>query len=261
MLQNAARACAAARQICPRVPHIRKCSGFVFTPDNFVNPDLPAGLEILEVKAVEATPTSLEGFGLLVDDPHDFTVADKTFQITTWPHTGWRPMDPQCGDEAGTVEGDFECHWVGDFFYGKNLAIATENNTYLDGLGAPPETATHDEADSTQSYENGGHIYLWMSDHHPCGGQLFWPYTPTPFTVALGKNTHGDDIKPHQMKAFHVPSGKGLYIHPGTWHNGIYVAKQHTPATLLTRQSAVHARISCSWANEFNTLLRVKLAA
>lgn len=24
----------------------------------------------------------------------------------------------------------------GDFFYGKNLAIATENNEYLDGLGA-----------------------------------------------------------------------------------------------------------------------------
>jgi len=25
-------------------------------------------------------------------------------------------------------------HWVGDFYYGKNLAIATVNNTYLDGL-------------------------------------------------------------------------------------------------------------------------------
>lgn len=58
--------------------------------------------------------------------------------------------------KAGTTEGDFEVQWQarssnsifnlkdflsfflsqGDFFYGKNLAIATKNNEYLDGLGA-----------------------------------------------------------------------------------------------------------------------------
>ena len=45
----------------------------------------------------------------------------------------------------------------------------------------------------------------------------------------------------------------------GTWHNGVYVAKQHTPGTFLTRQGKVHARISASWAAEFNTLLKVSL--
>ena len=135
------------------------------------------------------------------------------------------------------------------------------NNTYLDGLGVQPEHATHDEHACAGSYEDGGHIFLWMSDHHPDGGQLFWPHSPVPFTVCLGKSSHGDDITPGDMRAFHVPKGKGVYIHPGTWHNGIYVAKEHTPATFLTRQGRVHARVSCSWANEFKQLLRVKLAA
>ena len=33
-----------------------------------------------------------------------------------------------------------------------------------------PEIATHDEAKSVDNEC----IYLWMSDYHPDGGQLFW---------------------------------------------------------------------------------------
>ena len=36
-------------------------------------------------------------------------------------------------------------NWEGDFFYGKNLAVATKNNSYLDGLSAMPEEASHTE--------------------------------------------------------------------------------------------------------------------
>lgn len=91
------------------------------------------------------------------------------------------------------------------------------------------------------------------------GGQLFWPLSPVPFVVALGLSSYGDDIKPEHMRAFSIPAGLGVYIHPGTWHNGIYVRKEHTPATFLTRQGRVHGRISASWANEFGTLLKVML--
>ena len=59
--------------------------------------------------------------------------------------SGWRQLDPDTGDEAGTTEGDFEVNWEGDFFYGKNLAVATKNNCYLDGLSARPEEASHTE--------------------------------------------------------------------------------------------------------------------
>eukprot|EP00938_MAST-03A_sp_MAST-3A-sp1_P004640 g4640.t1 len=227
---------------------------FVFSPENFQNPELPDNLRVVDVPVCEANEESLDGFGKLVHDPNDF-VTGNGFEIVTWPHTGWRPLDPHTGDEAGTTEGDFEVHWTGDYFMGKNLAIASKNNTYLDGLGTVPENATYEDGHA----QAGDEIYLWMSDHHPDGGQLFWPRTPVPFTVCLGKNEHGDDIKPELMRAFHVPKGKGVYIHPGTWHNGIYVAKEHTPATFLTRQGRVHARVSCSWAVEFGSLLRVPL--
>jgi ureidoglycolate lyase len=91
------------------------------------------------------------------------------------------------------------------------------------------------------------------------GGQLFWPIIPTPFVVCLGLAAHGDDIRPEHMRAFSVPAGLGVYIHPGTWHNGVYVRKEHTPATFLTRQGRVHARVSASWAQEFGCLLCVPL--
>ena len=69
----------------------------------------------------------------------------------------------------------------------------------------------------------------------------------------------GDDVTPDDMRAFYVPAGKGVYFHPGTWHNGVYVAPEHSPATFLTRQGRVHARVSASWASEFGLLLRVPL--
>ena len=104
-------------------------------------------------------------------------------------------------------------------------------------------------------------IYLWMSDYHPDGGQLFYPLTdpPIPFVVCLGPATCGDDVTPSDMRAFYVEAGRGVYIHPGTWHNGVYVARRHAPARFLTRQGRVHGRISVSWASEFKTLLRVPL--
>lgn len=137
-----------------------------------------------------------------------------------------------------------------------NLAIATTNNVYLDGLGALPEVA------SRTSDKQHDDIYLWMSDYHPDGGQLFFPSDPdnaVPFTMCLGPASKGDDIKPEDMKAFFVPAGKGVYIHPGTWHNGIYVRKEFTPTTLFTRQGKIHGRVSASWAAEFKSLLRVSL--
>ncbi|GMH50116.1 hypothetical protein TL16_g00697 [Triparma laevis f. inornata] len=180
----------------------------------------------------------------------------QNFEIVKWPVQGRRQLDPGTGDEAGTTEGDFEVHWSGDFFHGKNLAINTTNNVYLDGLGAPPEKASKTEEGA--SIENC--IYLWMSDYHPDGGQLFFPKNQIPFVVCLGPNTTGDDVTPADMRAFYIPAGKGVYFHPGTWHNGVYIAKEHSPATFLTRQGRVHARVSASWAEEFKCLLRVPLS-
>ncbi len=125
---------------------------------------------------------------------------------------GWRQLDPQTGDEAGTTEGDFQVEWKGDYFFGKNLAINTENNTYLDGIGAKDWTRL---SESSRSETGPECIYLWMSDYHPDGGQLFMPKgSDIPFFVCLGKRTIGDNVRPQDMQGFLIPPGKGIYIHP-----------------------------------------------
>lgn len=139
-------------------------SSFVFSSENFQRPQLPHNLSIVEVPATPATDEALKGYGYLVRNPDDFTTRDKTFEIVKWPQQGWRALDPDTGDEAGTTEGHFNVKWVGDFYYGENLAVATTNNKYLDGLAVPPEHAVHD---AEQCAGDGNTIHLWMSDYHP----------------------------------------------------------------------------------------------
>ena len=253
-------------------------SSFTFSAANFRDPKLPHGLSVLDVPCELATEQSLAGYGHLIHAADERTVDRQNFEIVRWPQPGWRALDPHTGDEAGTTEGHFDVHWSGDYFFGHNLAVATENNFYLDGLGTLPEHATRTEP----AAGDGAHIYLWsepalgtnasvggslvvlmraraVSDYHPDGAQLFMPLSPIPFTVCLGLSTHGDDIRPEQMRAFRVPAGKGVYMHPSTWHNGVYVPPSLGPCRFLTRQGRVHARVSASWAAEWGTMLRVPL--
>eukprot|EP00943_MAST-04B_sp_MAST-4B-sp1_P004125 g4125.t1 len=223
-----------------------------FTEDNFRSPTLKANLKIVDIPIELADSVNILPFGALINNKDDCKV-----EIVPWPTNGWRKLDPGTGDEGGTVEGPFSVKWKGDYYIGNNLAVKTTNNVYLDGLGKPPENAAKDDNNANM---DPSHIYLWMSDYHPDGGQLFYPLeNEIPFVVCLGPSTAGDDIKPSDMRAFYIPKGKGLYIHPNTWHNGIYIEKKYSPAKFVTRQGAVHARISCSWADEFGCLLRVPL--
>ena len=80
--------------------------------------------------------------------------------MTVWlASVGWRQLDPDTGDEAGTTEGHFDVHWEGDYYFGTNLAVATSNNVYLDGFGAHPDTASQTAASNDEDA-----IYLWMYD-------------------------------------------------------------------------------------------------
>eukprot|EP00434_Breviolum_minutum_P006545 symbB.v1.2.005778.t1/scaffold289.1/size287290/23 len=72
-------------------------AAFVFSPENFRRPDLPKGLNVLDIDPQVASDSTLAGLGRLVHNPEDFTVAEKTFEITPWPQPGWRPLDPGTG--------------------------------------------------------------------------------------------------------------------------------------------------------------------
>ncbi len=128
-------------------------SDFIFDEESFKNPNLPAGLHVIDVEVEIASDESLDGYGMIIDDLNEWITDSSKFQIVKWPVQGRRRLDPCTGDGAGTTEGNFCVRWQGDYYLAENLAIAATSNKYLDGPGAPPEIASYDgttRSDGTQ---------------------------------------------------------------------------------------------------------------
>lgn len=209
-------------------------------PD-YLNPNIPADLSRVQVPVIEATNESLEGFGFLVRDPNDVEI-----EIVRWPAQGWRPVDPDTGDEAGTTEGIFISEWRGDILYGRNAAV---DGHYILGYATEPTEA------SEQHTRDPERLLLWHANYHPDGGQLFFPEKNKPFLAPLAKP--GDDITPGDFVCFYCRGDAGLYIHPNVWHEGIFaISGEHR---FFDRQGAVHARVSIDFPRECKCLLEVSL--
>jgi Ureidoglycolate lyase len=208
---------------------------------DYLNPNLPAGLSRVPMPVVEATPESLAGYGTLVDDPEGCQI-----EIVRWPAAGWRPVDPDSGDEGGTTEGVFVSQWKGDILFGRNEAV---DGHYILAYGVEPERADsgHDRP--------ADRMLLWHANYHPDGGQMFFPLDKRPFYVPLA--SPGDDVAPQQFVCFRFEGSRGLYIHPNVWHEGVFaLSGTHR---FLDRQGAVHARVSVDFAREFGCLLEAPL--
>lgn len=199
-------------------------------------------LDLHTVPLIAATNESLEGYGCLVDDPDSFKI-----EIVRWPAQGWRPVDPDTGDEGGWIEGVFESTWRGDVLYGQNDAV---NGDYVLGWSVDPQSASADTATGPRDK-----VLLWHLNYHPDGGQLFYPLNPGPFVVPAAPP--GDDITPDKVVAFWCDGSCGLYIHPNIWHEGVFPVgnKQR----FFDRQGRVHARVSCDVGEEFGVYLSVPL--
>lgn len=222
----------------------------------YLDPELPDRLTVHKLRVVRATPESLEGYGRLVDDPKGFPV-----EIVAWPVPGWRALDPDTGIEAGTTTGIFRTWWEGDFLFGLNEAVGARDtapatgvaaNHYLFGWSCDPRTARRDNPAPERS-----RVLLWHVNYHPDGGQLFFPLDGGAFLSPLA--LPGDDVAPGDFVAFHVDRGKGLYIHPGIWHEGVFPVAAR--GRFHDEQGRVHARVSCHLAREFGALLELPLAA
>jgi len=204
---------------------------------NYLNPNVPTGLRRVIMPLVDATPASLQGYGCLVDSPDGFPI-----QIVRWPNQGWRPVDPDTGDVAGTKQGVFVSEWRGDVLYGRNEAVGGH---YILAYAREPS-----EADETHAHPPS-RILLWHANYHPDGGQLFFPLDHRPFLVPLA--LPGDDVRPEHFVCFRFDGAKGLYIHPNIWHEGVFALSG--AQRFFDRQGAVHARVSVDFPGEFQCLL------
>ena len=210
----------------------------------YLAPELPEALRILDMPVVRATNATLKGYGCLVDDFRDFPI-----EIVAWPVAGWRGLDPGTGIEGGTTSGIFETWWEGDVMFGRNNAVGS--NEYLFGWSCDPKLARRDRANPDRSQ-----VLLWHMNYHPDGGQLFFPLDGGAFLCPLA--LPGDGVKAEDFVAFHVEGGKGLYIHPNIWHEGVFPVAER--GRFHDEQGKVHARVSCNLAKEFGVLLGVRLA-
>jgi hypothetical protein len=199
-------------------------------------------LPLHKVPLVVATDESVKGYGCLVDDPEGFEI-----EITRWPAQGWRPVDEDSGDEGGWVEGTFAGEWRGDVLYGTNEAVGGH---YVLGWSVDPQTAQADRATAPREQ-----VLLWHMNYHPDGGQMFYPLDRKPFVVPVA--LPGDDLKPEDVIAFWCDGSRGLYIHAGIWHEGIFPVRDSQ--RFLDRQGAVHARVSADIGKEFGVYLSVPL--
>lgn len=205
----------------------------------YLDPQLPAGLRLVEVPLVEPTAETLRGYGEIVRDPEAHRI-----EIVPWPAPGWRPLDPGTGDEGGTTEGIFACDWRDGVLRGRNEAVGGD---YVLGYRDPPG--------DTASRRSEDRVLLWHANYHPDGGQLFWPLDGAPFVVPVAPP--GDDVRPEEFVAFRSDGSFGIYIHPGIWHEGVFPV---TPrGRFFDKQGRVHARISVDFAREFGILLSVPL--
>ncbi|MCB1776995.1 MAG: ureidoglycolate lyase [Candidatus Competibacteraceae bacterium] len=211
------------------------------TVPNYLNPDLPRHLARIPIPVVTATPSTLSGYGQLVNDPEAVHI-----EIVRWPAQGWRPVDADSGDEGGTTEGTFVAEWKGDVLYGCNMAV---NGHYILGYAVEPTQATEDHD------ENPSRLFLWHANYHPDGGQLFFPLEPKPFLVPLARP--GDDVKPEDFVCFWFSGQHGLYIHPNIWHEGVFPLRGQQ--RFFDKQGAVHGRVSVDFSREFNCLLEIPI--
>ena len=213
-------------------------------PVDYLSPDVPAQLPWHDVPLVLADDVSVAPFGRLVDDPDDCDI-----EIVQWPAQGWRPVDAGTGDEGGTVEGVFTSAWRGQVLRAQNDAVGGD---YVLGWATNPGSAVQTADDGVPC-----RVLLWHMNYHPDGGQMFYPLDGKPFVVPVA--LPGDNIAPQDVVALYCDGSRGLYIHPGIWHDGVFpVAGEQS---FRDRQGRVHARVSCNFAREFGVFLNVPLAA
>ncbi len=210
-------------------------------PD-YLNPGVPPGTRSVRIPLVEATAESLEGYGVLVDDPKN-----EKIEIVRWPAQGWRAVDVDSGNEGGVTTGTFVSEWRGDILYGVNEAV---NGHYIIGYGTAPENA-----DTTHT-RDPERLLLWHCNYHPDGGQMFFPLEPGPFLVPMA--LPGDDVRPEDFKCFWFRGGQGLRMHPNVWHEGVFATRGKR--RFFDQQGAVHARVSVNFPQEFGCLLEMPLA-
>ena len=123
------------------------------------------------------------------------------------------------------------------------LRCRARNVPFGDRFGVPSRTV-HGAPDMTAPAPR----YLFDPKDKPT-----LPLLPVPLLEADDATMDGFG----NVVAFWCDGSRGVYIHPGIWHEGVFPVEGEQ--RFLDRQGKVHARVSCDFGKEFGVNLSVPL--
>ncbi len=107
-------------------------------PQYLFDPDEKPVLPLVSVPLLVASDATLDRYGYLVEEPDQCEI-----EIVRWPAQGWRSIDEGTGDEGGTADGTFHCHWSDGVLMGRNDAV---NGDYVLGWSADRRISPNEPA-------------------------------------------------------------------------------------------------------------------
>ncbi|MBL6448697.1 ureidoglycolate lyase [Fulvivirga sp. 29W222] len=152
---------------------------------NYPQPIISSKLFWQETPIEIATDKNIAPFGVLVDDYQEYK---------------------EKPDSSGSV---FNFWWKGNSIYSED---ESKNDRTLLGWSVVPEETEGADLNRAQAL-------LWNACQYPDAGQLYYPLRGEDYIIVLAESH--SDIKPNHFRSFHITGGKGIYIHPGIWQEGI----------------------------------------
>lgn len=178
--------------------------------------------QLYQCPVVPATADALREYGVLIDHFED--------------------LPEHSGEDKDSCVYNF--WWKGNLFYHENETTGRVLHTGTSMLGGSDDTLL--------SREN---VHIWEVFSLENAHQLFYPLRGEDYILPLGGV--GKDAHPENFTAFYVSGGRGVYLHPSIWCNGIIPLTERASFYHQINGTTVYS--SKNFSKELNSLLTVPL--
>ena len=209
---------------------------------------IPKNINVYNVPIVEANAENIKSYGRFVKNFENENVIniqwpkEKKLVFKDGKYKYTRSLDKNTGLEAKITSGVFNSYYDNKYFYSENTSV--ENGNYI--IGVKPDN------------EKNICFYTAEMNYHLCGGQVIFNKNKEPFLLLLSNSD--DFIKPEDCILFYFDGSLGFQIYPKIWHQPMFpIIPEGEKIVTMNKQCSVHSCVTCCFAEEHNTLLKINL--